>query len=1008
MVVKFDSFNRFEIPTFYLCNPGCTYNKGILSNTIGALSDTSDEELVLNFNTTSELNFRLNKIIREDSDENEYTLRLYKAVQNRRLIFIEDIGFFVITEVTDGYEDGLHYKDVRAESCEYEISQKSLPYIEDGTYKFRDLLEKIVASLPLWLIGDVNEDVAAKYRTFTDVSTESNALSFILENMQDAYECIIIADPINRLLNVYDQNYFVEQSPIHITKDDLIESIEIKEGSDDLYTAIYVQGDENLNISPVNPLGGNVIYNFDYYLDWMTPQLSKRVQEWKSLVNDLAPLYQKYNEDYYELLTSQYNSNADIEMLNIQLDMYRRMRNNIVAGGVDVSFDDYNKIIEENRIESDYGNVVTVNITGRIDDVKNRIADAIQDVENQIAQLSGVQNSEAELSALTIQLEVYTKMLESINSDGITAKAEEYDLIIKDTGGIPIGINNELSSTLREIDALIEQVKSKIVFAQNTIGSTGVGIETLASQIKTITDRVAVLNYFTEEEYVELSNYIFEGNYTDEYITVTKSMTYSERFEQMKTLYDRAVERLTRISEPTQEFSIDLENFLFVKDFEQWSKELMTGRLINVELDTDDIAALFLSNITVNYDDKELTLTFGNRFNRFDPKAMFNNILGDIKKSANSLNYIKEILYPVKNGEFNAMREAIESSQILTKNMALASTNQEILIDDTGILGRKMLDNGEYDPKQVKVTNQTIVFTKDGWDTANTALGNFLFNNPFTGEVEEHYGVIADTLIGSMVLAEDMAVCNTDNSIVMNKDGFTLTADYRDPSKPNKKTFEIQKIVRNNSGKEDTVRQLYIDANGNLVLNGTLSVFTSSGDMTNLEDMAASGDVDLSDVYNTIQDESSSLRDDLSGNIGDEISSLRAEVDSKYGYLTESIIGKINDAVSSGTISMKDSIELKYDILIEQIAKQLSDYKAEVGQYMTFNESGLTLGALSSAFKTVIDNRGLYFLQGDTTVSYVNNNQLYIPNAVIDNTLILGNFFFSPRDDGGFSLTWQG
>jgi hypothetical protein len=75
---------------------------------------------------------------------------------------------------------------------------------------------------------------------------------------------------------------------------------------------------------------------------------------------------------------------------------------------------------------------------------------------------------------------------------------------------------------------------------------------------------------------------------------------------------------------------------------------------------------------------------------------------------------------------------------------------------------------------------------------------------------------------------------------------------------------------------------------------------------------------------------------------------------------------------------------------------------------MTFNESGLTLGALSSAFKTVIDNRGLYFLQGDTTVSYVNNNQLYIPNAVIDNTLILGNFFFSPRSDGGFSLTWQG
>lgn len=909
MKVRFDSLNRFEVPKFYICNPGCTYDDGILSSTLGALSDTTDEELVLNFNTTSELNFRLNKICREDPEENKYVTKLYRSIQNRRLIFVEDVGFFVIRDVTDGCENGLHYKDVRAESCEYEISQKALPYIEDGTYRFEDLLELIVSSLPLWKIDTINLDVAAKWRTFEDINIEANALGFLLEDMQNAYECIFEFDTINRLINVHDQNYFVEQTNIHITKDDLIESIEINENSDDLYTAISVQGDDYLNISPVNPLGGNVIYNFDYYLDWMSPALSDKVKSWKNLVKSKETVYYDLNRQYYNKLTDQSFSTADIEMLNIQLEMYRRMRDNIVAESSTTTVESYNEVI-----------------------VKN--------------------------------------------------------------GGVPVGINNELSDTLVEIDRLISEVKAKIEAAQNALGSTGSSMDSLITQIDEIRNEVDILRYFTEDEYVELSNYIFEGNYTDEYITVTESMTYDERFEQMKTLYDRAVGRLSRISEPTQEFSIDVENFLFVKEFSEWSSQLRTGCLINVELETDDIAALFLSNFTVNYDDKELSMTFGNRFNRFDPKAMFNNVLGDIKKSANSLNYVKEILYPVKNGEFDAMKEAIESSQILTKNSALTTTNQEIIIDDTGILGRRFLDNGEYDPKQVKLTNQSIVFTDDGWDTSKTGLGNFLFNNPFTGEVEEHYGIIADTLVGGMVLTENLGICNSDNSITMNESGFTLTTDYRDPSKPNARTFMIKKLLMGSDGEEYEQKQMYLDANGNLVLNGTLSVFTSSGDMTNLEDITA-GDVDLTDVYDAIEDTETMLNETLRENVSS---------------LTDKFTSSINDSnanTSGQIISLSASINEKYNAIMEDVNDTVNSYKAEIGQYMTFNGDGLTLGATASPFKTIIDNSGLYFKQNSSTVSYVNNNQLYIPNAVIEDTLTLGSFFFSPRKDGGFSLTWQ-
>ena len=1101
MKVKFDSLNRFEVPKFFVCSPGSQYKSGLLTNVLGCLSDTSDEELVLNFGAMSELNFRINRIKREDPDENAYTLMLYRALQNRRLIFVEDVGYFSISSVSDDYVNGVHYKDIKAESCEVEIQNKLVPYIEDGTYLFTDLLEKIVAVLPMWNIGEVNGDVAKKYRTFEGVSTELNALAFLQENMQDAYECIFHFDTINRRIDVYDQNNYFAETQIHITKADVINTLTISEGSEDLYTALNVQGDENLNISPVNPIGTNVIYNFDYYLDWMTDHLREKVVAWQELVASKESEYYDLNLAYYENLTSQSDLNSEIDRIKIQIEMYQRCRDNIVANDSTATVPSYNKVIEEN-------------------------------------------------------------------------------------GGVPVGVQNELADTLAEIDTLIINAKNDLAQAKADLDDATADISGLLDSIVAIHECVAITSYFTETEYNELSNYIYEGSYTDEYISITSIMTYSEKFQQMKTLYDRAVTRLGRISEPTQEFSMDVENFLFAKEFEEWSEQLETGCLINVELEVDDVALLFLSNITVNYADKSLQMTFGNRFSRFDPKAIFNGVLGDIKKSTNSINYIKEILYPVKDGEFDMMKEAIESSGILTKNAALSSANQEIIIDDTGILGRTLLENGEYDPKQIKITNKTIVFTDDGWETANTAVGSFLFNNPFTGEVEERYGVIADTLVGSIVLSEEVGIYNTNNSITLDNNGFTLTSDYTSGD-PSRMVFTIQKKLLDDEGNEYYAKQLYIDDDGNLVLNGTISIYTSSGDSTSLEDLASAGntgpqylhikysddcltftgncistnidkwvsgvapsrdtietevvadgyahyltyvdaipvvpganyimtsnnddirvyiklydidgnyvssselstylsltvpdniyyfrvmlqgvygtdtyesfvqyfenqhlipdmrqsDVDVgidvglyigtyidsqendSDVFSDYEwvrftdDVASDIlalskqlqetTDDLSTSIENNTNSLYDAIRSESEKINTSIddkIANVNSSITGQINSVSSEIDKKYASIIADVNDQLTAHKAEVGQYMTFNEDGLTLGATSSDFKSVIDNTGLYFKQGDTIVSYVNNNQLHIPNAVIESTLILGNFFFSPREDGGVSLTWQ-
>jgi hypothetical protein len=690
MIVRYDALDRLEKPQLVLCNPGsvCDQN-GHVTKVVGILADHEAEELSFNFNATSELNFRISKVKHDTEEDTAHAFAMFRAVQNRRLIYINNIGYFVITSVNDGFDGHVRYKDVRAESVDIEIQQKKVPYIADGTYRFQSdlngnkgILETIVETLPLWVIGDVDTVVSSKWRTFEDVDVDQNCLSFLIEDIQNAYECIVLFDIKSRTVNVYDQANYVRRTNIHLTKDDLINTLDIEEDAGDLYTAVSVFGDENVTISPINPTGSNVIYNFDYYLDWMSSALREKVVAWKGAINDAFDGYYTLNTQYYDQLTAASNKQAEINRIITQMTMYKRCRDNIVA-------------------------------------------------------------------------------------DNSTRLVDDYNEAIVGAGGTPITIEESIEQTLASIDALIAACQANLDTQRAELDSINETLAVMGDQIDAVHEQLAITKYFTQEEYDELANYIYEGSYRDEYVTITDIMTYQEKFQQMRTLYDRAVAQLERVSKPTQQFTIDSENFIFIRDFSDWTAQLETGCLVNAEVDDGDIAVLFLSNITVNYDDHVLNLTFGNRFNKFDPKSLFDNVLGSVSKSANTLNYIKEVLYPIKNGEFNRMREALQTSRDLTMAGALASQNQEVIIDGAGYTGRELLEDGTYDPRQVKLTGKNLVFTDDAWEHCKVAIGELLM-----GDGESTYGLNAETIIGDIIIGNNLRIIDGDgNDLLVVVDG---------------------------------------------------------------------------------------------------------------------------------------------------------------------------------------------------------------------------------------------
>lgn len=895
MIVSFDAFDRYETPLFHLCNPGARLVNGTLTGQLGILDNTSDEELVANFNAKSELSFRTYKIDYGDEEKNAVFHSLYDAIENRRMLYLENLGFFMIYNVdSTDCDDGV-FKDVQAYSCEQEIENKQVPALydddidpatlEEVEYKFIEtdtsgnitggLMYRIISVLPLWSIGHVDETVAAKYRHVDDPGEDTNILSFLLDSVQNAYECIFLFDTTNRIIDVYDQNTYSIDTSIHLTRTDLVNEIKIEESSDDLYTSLVVRGsDGDISIDGMNPLGSSVIYNFSHYLNWMrqspaTAELADKVEAWQEAVEAQMQegsdtrTYYDVSVDYYDALEGQIDAKADVDLYRMVVDLYTACIENIIAainnvhlhvylvadenGSINVSgksgtytmFSDAAHTVEVEPVVAEYyyddigqqlyayimddsadpdedvqyflypmedidaddedlwqtgGSIFSYDDAAGIDDdlivpgyyyidaspgavvytttdvetIRNILAGSVEPTPQEITRYDVNGNGEIDLIDLTIIRTGVMKDGGLIGGDIYKDEnhTDKYDPYVEGVIYFDLTPNNprafrydavdDVLVPVLDIDTLIAMVavyrdrySEQLDFAISELEIASENVEQYAAE-RSVFYSLALNNYFTEEELDVLSQYIFEGTYTDEYVVFTDNMDQAKKFEQLLLMYNRGKDMLTKISQPTYKFTVDVENFAFKSRFAHFTEQLRTGCLINLELAENDVAKLFLTAFTINWDDCTLELTFGNRFNHYDTKSLYQDALGQIQKTANTVAYIREVIDPLRDGTFTQMQSALSVSRNLAKDNALSATNQTVIIDDTGFSAKRVISSGGYSLEQLKITNDAIVLTDDGWKTAKVAIGKLP-----DGNGGYYYGVNAEVLMGELIVGKD-------------------------------------------------------------------------------------------------------------------------------------------------------------------------------------------------------------------------------------------------------------
>lgn len=142
------------------------------------------------------------------------------------------------------------------------------------------------------------------------------------------------------------------------------------------------------------------------------------------------------------------------------------------------------------------------------------------------------------------------------------------------------------------------------------------------------------------------------------------------------------------------------------------------------------------------------------------------------------------------------------------------------------------------------------------------------------------------------------------------------------------------------------------------------------------------------------------------------IDSIRSDVNS----VSDAVID-ISQTVTEHTEQInefqvtQEGFEFTFNTLsntVTQIGDQVTEIYSEQLKYIKFIDGEIWLGRDADEgedeFKVVISNDRVRFLQNNSEVAYLSNNQLYITNGQILKRLDLGQFAFFPRDNGNLTF----
>ena len=308
--------------------------------------------------------------------------------------------------------------------------------------------------------------------------------------------------------------------------------------------------------------------------------------------------------------------------------------------------------------------------------------------------------------------------------------------------------------------------------------------QTYKGQIQQFQESMAFAQYLKDyygdtsgSMYKKYRAYIREDTYQNQnYISDTKETT-EESIEVAQELLSVAEGELKKACVLQRTMQVNLKNLLALPEFESLYDSFELFNYIRVRTE-DEILKLRLIGVEYSGDDmSSIEVTFSDQIESVDGSLSdLESILNQAKSIATSY---KSTVKQAQSGTYarNYVQETIDYGLNAASTMLKNSDENEITITESGIIAKRMDDQGFYGDKQLRIIGNGMYMTTNAWKSVEMAVGEILFVDPRYPESDPvwKYGVIADALVGNLIVGQNMYIGNENGSVEINGNGIILT-----------------------------------------------------------------------------------------------------------------------------------------------------------------------------------------------------------------------------------------